>query len=371
VESLYRRPLPDRHVAFSSDAGKSLFRAALAEGTLENYFPLAEQHHTQSDPSFCGLGALVVALNALSIDPGRHWKGPWRWFSEELLDCCMSNEQVRQRGVTLDELACLALCNGALVDVVRSETTTESEFRRVVELTSRGTGTVLIAAYDRGSLDQTGSGHFSPLAGYHVESDRVLVLDVARFKYPAHWVRVPELFQSMRSVDPATGRGRGWLSLKPREATSNHRLPFWGGAESALGRQLERTVRDALTKERPQSVDRALSIAALSVGRLLVDGASDSAGTFAQGSFDRLLEPLTAGALFDVVERARGPLPAALLTALLYLLPKSTWEPLGSPLTAEIERLCQGRELAPDMLRDLELWRSRFACGTDTTSCAR
>jgi len=29
-----------------------------------------------------------MALNALSIDPGRVWKGPWRWFSEEMLDCC-------------------------------------------------------------------------------------------------------------------------------------------------------------------------------------------------------------------------------------------------------------------------------------------
>ena len=29
-----------------------------------------------------------MVLNALHIDPGRQWKGPWRWFHEELLDCC-------------------------------------------------------------------------------------------------------------------------------------------------------------------------------------------------------------------------------------------------------------------------------------------
>jgi hypothetical protein len=29
-----------------------------------------------------------MVLNALAIDPQRIWKGPWRWFSEELLDCC-------------------------------------------------------------------------------------------------------------------------------------------------------------------------------------------------------------------------------------------------------------------------------------------
>lgn len=29
-----------------------------------------------------------MILNALEIDPHRLWKGPWRWFSEDLLNCC-------------------------------------------------------------------------------------------------------------------------------------------------------------------------------------------------------------------------------------------------------------------------------------------
>lgn len=41
-----------------------------------------------SEPAYCGLGTLAMVLNALAIDPQRIWKGPWRWFSEELLDCC-------------------------------------------------------------------------------------------------------------------------------------------------------------------------------------------------------------------------------------------------------------------------------------------
>ncbi|KAE8794978.1 glutathione gamma-glutamylcysteinyltransferase 1 [Hordeum vulgare] len=28
--------------------------------------------------SLCGLASLSVVLNALAIDPGRPWKGPWR-----------------------------------------------------------------------------------------------------------------------------------------------------------------------------------------------------------------------------------------------------------------------------------------------------
>ena len=65
-ETLYRRPLPADTIAFSSPEGRALFAEALAGGGLDGYFPLAEQFHTQSDPAFCGLGSLVVALNALS-----------------------------------------------------------------------------------------------------------------------------------------------------------------------------------------------------------------------------------------------------------------------------------------------------------------
>jgi glutathione gamma-glutamylcysteinyltransferase len=105
-QTLYRRPLPSEAIAFSSLDGRKVFAEALAAGGMEGYFPLAEQFHTQSDPAFCGLGSLVVALNALGIDPGRLWKGPWRWFSEELLDCCKSLDEVRRSGITLDEAAC-------------------------------------------------------------------------------------------------------------------------------------------------------------------------------------------------------------------------------------------------------------------------
>lgn len=84
---------------------------------MENYFTLAAQYRTQSEPAFCGLGTLTMALNALSIDPGRVWKGPWRWFSEEMLDCCTSLELVKKQGITLGQFVCLARCNGAQASV--------------------------------------------------------------------------------------------------------------------------------------------------------------------------------------------------------------------------------------------------------------
>ena len=55
-QTLYRRPLPADTIAFSSPDGRQVFAEALAAGGLDGYFPLAEQFHTQADPSFCGLG---------------------------------------------------------------------------------------------------------------------------------------------------------------------------------------------------------------------------------------------------------------------------------------------------------------------------
>jgi len=216
MDTLYRRPLAADAVEFSSAAGRRLFAEALAAGGLDGYFPLAEQFHTQSEPSFCGLGSLVVALNALAIDPGRLWKGPWRWFSEELLDCCVPLEEIRRRGLDLGELTCLARCNGADVELHRADRDGLEAWRGSLGAAARGDG-VVIASYDRRELAQTGSGHYSPIGGYHAGRDLALVLDVARFKYPPHWIDAERLWRAMQPIDPATGRARGWMVLRRRE----------------------------------------------------------------------------------------------------------------------------------------------------------
>jgi len=193
-----------------------MFRSALLAGEAEAFFPLSAHFHTQADPAWCGLGTLVTALNALGVDPGRTWKGPWRYYGEELLNCCKSLEAAKSEGLCLTELVCLAHCNGAhglahFADEERVET-----FRQaVVDAVRQPEGAVLVVNYGRAALGQTGTGHFSPIAAYERGSDRVLVMDVARFKYPPHWVPVAALFAAMATPDSATGRSRGWVTLRP------------------------------------------------------------------------------------------------------------------------------------------------------------
>jgi glutathione gamma-glutamylcysteinyltransferase len=242
-QTLYRRPLPADAIAFSSVEGRRVFVEALASGGLDGYFPLAEQFHTQSDPAFCGLGSLVVALNALGIDPGRLWKGPWRWFAEDLLDCCVSLPEVRAQGLTLDELACLARCNGAEVELQRADEHDVDDLRLALT-TACHADSVLIASYDRATLGQTGAGHFSPLAGHHAARDLTLVLDVARFKYPPHWLSVAQLWSAMLPSDSATGRARGWLVL--RRSTRGTSLGYTLNCAGESWRSLATRLRDLI-----------------------------------------------------------------------------------------------------------------------------
>jgi glutathione gamma-glutamylcysteinyltransferase len=224
--TLYMRPLPFTLHALDSESGRRLFAEALLDGTMASYFSLAQQFHTQSDPAYCGLGSLVCALNALGIDPARRWKGPWRWFSEELLDCCKPLEEIRRLGLSLDEVACLARCSGSDVALHRAgpETGVEQFRAHVLESSTREGGPLLIVNYSRRALGQTGDGHFSPIGGYHAGLDRVLVLDTARFKYPPHWVPLELLFAAVQAHDCATGLPRGWLGLQARPLGRGHKL---------------------------------------------------------------------------------------------------------------------------------------------------
>ena len=60
----------------------------------------------------------------------------------------------------------------------------------------------VVVNYLRSAIGQQKFGHISPLAAYDADTDRFLLLDVARYKYPPVWVSSPELFAAMNTPDP-------------------------------------------------------------------------------------------------------------------------------------------------------------------------
>ncbi|CAH1431863.1 unnamed protein product [Lactuca virosa] len=189
MASIYRRVLPSPPaIDFASSEGKQLFMEA-----------------TQA--------TLAMVLNALSIDPGRKWKGPWRWFDESMLDCCEPLEKVKAKGISFGKVVCLAHCAGAKVEAFRTNQSNIDEFRKHVIACSTSDDCHVISSYNRATFKQTGSGHFSPIGGYHAGRDMALILDVARFKYPPHWVPLKLLWEAMDTLDDASGFRRGFMLI--------------------------------------------------------------------------------------------------------------------------------------------------------------
>jgi glutathione gamma-glutamylcysteinyltransferase len=228
-------------------------------GHAEPFFPLIEQFVTQDEPTFCGapaaraartfpgfcelcllarthtglhalspgLGSLTMVMNALGVDPRRRWRdetGPgWRWWSDTMFvggACSPSLEELRDEGVSMDMLARLAATSGAEVSVHRPTDGGETldSFRSdIISAARMEEEAFLVTSFDRASLGQTGGGHFSPIGAYHEESDSVLVLDVARFKYPPYFVALRDLWDASVVTDPATEKSRGWMWLAANE----------------------------------------------------------------------------------------------------------------------------------------------------------
>ncbi|CAK8543631.1 unnamed protein product [Lathyrus sativus] len=220
VEGFYKRPLPSLAVDFVSDHGKQLFVESIQSGTMECFYRLIPYFQTQSELTYCGLASLAMVLNALAIDPGRKWKGPWRWFDESMLDYSEPLEMVKARGIAFMNLAHLAQCAGAKVDAFYATQSNIDYFRKYVIKCSSSNNCHLISSYHRAALNQTGSGHFSPIGGYHVGKDMILILDVARFKYPPHWIPLAALWEGMNYVVKSTGKSRGFMLIsRPHKET--------------------------------------------------------------------------------------------------------------------------------------------------------
>lgn len=363
--SLHRRPLPASSIAFSSDAGRRLFRESLETGHLESFFPLIEQFHTQADPAFCGLGSLVMVLNALGVDPGRIWRGPWRWFSEELLDCCTPLAKVRLTGVTIDEVACLARCNGAEVEIGPSDRHSLDEFRSAVDDATRSARRLLIASYCRSALGQTGTGHFSPIGAYHPQRDMLLVLDVARFKYPPHWVPLPVMFEAMQKQDAVTGRPRGWLSLRKR-AGSSAVAQFLVCTEGlAVRSSIERLLQlqaDAFHANPPRSLDALL---ASSARALAASGIAERVYLRAPETiehrrlFDELAALVTRLPLYHRACAVLGSELAGPVVLWWLCAPGAGWRRLDESIQAELGVLIDPAQLPAPLVSEVELLRSQ------------
>ncbi|KAJ2138741.1 hypothetical protein IW136_003039 [Coemansia sp. RSA 678] len=215
--TFYRRELPEDLVSFTSADGRKLFKESLNTGYAEGYFNLAGNFTVQSEPAYCGPSSLAMVLNALEVDPGRRWKGVWRWYSDELLESCRTESDLKANGITFDQFLCLASSHAQVI-AKRGTTASREEFVRDIKYVTQRDDVFMVLSFARAAMGQTGDGHFSPIGAFHEGSNQALVLDSARYKYPSWFGDVDRLYDSLQPVDPETNLPRGYFLISRRDS---------------------------------------------------------------------------------------------------------------------------------------------------------
>jgi hypothetical protein len=217
-------PLPSNLIDLRSDQGEQLLEDGDA---LEAFVPLAANFVTQKTQAFCGVASIVMVLNALQLPaPAVPEYDPYRTFTQDNFfdqrtEAILPSATLAKQGMTLDQLGFLLATQPVEVAVLHAGETNVDAFRAAARDHLGGEGTFVIVNYLRKAIGQEKGGHISPLAAYDADTDRLLVLDVSRYKYPPVWVTTPELFAAMNTIDADNeNRTRGYVLVRKSGGTS-------------------------------------------------------------------------------------------------------------------------------------------------------
>jgi hypothetical protein len=211
-------PLPEGLIDLRSDQGEQLLEDSDA---LEAFVPLSATFVTQKNQAYCGVASIVMVLNALQLPaPAVPEYDPYRTFTQDNLldektDKILPREVLARQGMTLDELGGLLATHPVEVEVHHAADSTLDAFRASARDHLGRERHFVVVNYLRKAIGQETGGHISPLAAYDAETDRFLILDVSRYKYPPVWVSAADLFGAMNTTDKDNrNRTRGYVLIR-------------------------------------------------------------------------------------------------------------------------------------------------------------
>jgi hypothetical protein len=209
-------PIAERLIEFDSSSGETFLIESRAR---QDYIPLSIHFETQQNQAFCGVASMVMLLNALGIEAPDAPEYGRQMFTQDNIfnaktDEVISRETIARQGMTLEELGAFLARYPLKTDIYHGGDIRLEEFRQLIVDNLQQPNNFVLVNYLRKSIEQELGGHISPVAAYHQQSDRFLILDVARYKYPPVWVTTEDLWNATRTVDSVSGKTRGLVLVK-------------------------------------------------------------------------------------------------------------------------------------------------------------
>jgi hypothetical protein len=199
--------LPQNLISNESKMGQKL----LAESIRADYPLLQANFVSQSRRAFCGVASSVVVLNSLhNSQPAVTQSTLFNSSTRKVINPL----KVTFGGMTIAQLNKILQANELETKLIYAADIDIKQFRSLVQKNLNNPEDRILVNYRRPALNQPGGGHISPIAAYHQQSDRFLILDVAAYKYPPTWVKTQELWNGINSIDSSSNRSRGLITIK-------------------------------------------------------------------------------------------------------------------------------------------------------------
>ena len=199
-------------VYWDSAAGRTLRARIPADA---DYWQLSPAFAVQMTQSYCSVASAITVLNAMPIkkpvDPAY---APYAYFTQnnfftpEVIKV-ISPQTVLAIGMTREQMAETLTRHGVSATSIAGDTFDDSTLRTLLRKALGNDGRFVLANYLRANLGQAGAGHWSVLAAYDAQSDSVLILDVAKYKYVPAWVAISTLRQAIATIDTTSNKARG------------------------------------------------------------------------------------------------------------------------------------------------------------------
>ncbi|MCF6777236.1 phytochelatin synthase family protein [Thiotrichales bacterium 19X7-9] len=212
-------PVADNLIALNSPEGQKLFKET-PNNYLNDYWLLSQYFVTEKGLAFCAPASIVMTLNALGKTPKEapeHY--PYKlfnqtnlFFNQAILKANITPPMINFHGMTLGQAGLILEQYADSVKIYHgNEIMGVKQFKELLINALTNKKQFIIINFYRKTINESGGGHFSPIAAYNPQTDRFLILDVARYKYPPVWVKSEELFKAILGIDSISKKSRGFI----------------------------------------------------------------------------------------------------------------------------------------------------------------